>query len=147
MTLKKNSIKVEDCCLLILQHWILDIMSLMSLRVVPTHHGLYDVFVWSTHTSRLTNVFAWNTHMSWHIDVFAWSTHTSWHTDVFAWSTHTSWLNDEYFVLFFFWWSLIALLLDRSIEELQKQNQKLLAGVRELSDAQEEKEMQCGDTK
>jgi len=42
---------------------------------------------------------------------------------------------------------VVGLLLNRNIEELQEQNQKLLAVVRELSDAQEEKEMQCGDTK
>jgi hypothetical protein len=35
----------------------------------------------------------------------------------------------------------------RSISELQEQNQKLLAVVRELSDAQEQKEMETGDTK
>ena len=35
----------------------------------------------------------------------------------------------------------------RNIEELHEQNQKLLLVVRELSEAQEEKEMETGDKK
>jgi hypothetical protein len=42
---------------------------------------------------------------------------------------------------------LAFLLFYRSIEELQEQNQKLLAVVRELSDAQEQQEMETGDSK
>jgi hypothetical protein len=42
---------------------------------------------------------------------------------------------------------LLFLLFYRSIEELQEQNQKLLSVVRELSDAQEQKEMETGDGK